>query len=95
MNTATQHQQPDPPPPWAAHLSVSDAPPTWLRLPAVLERTGYSERGWYRAMQEGRAPSGQRRGSTVVWSAYDIDAFVRWEMATLPPAHTQRKRRHG
>lgn len=95
MSTAThQTPQPESPPPWAAYTR-DDIEMRFLRREAVLERTGYSERAWYRAIAEGRAPEGQRRGGTVVWSSIDIDAFLRWEAATLPPARSNGKRRHG
>lgn len=90
-----EQQQPDPPPPWAAYMGEDHAAPAWLRLPDVLERTRYSESGWRRAIKEGRAPEGQRRGATVVWNASVIDAFVRWEIATLPPARSAKGRRRG
>jgi predicted DNA-binding transcriptional regulator AlpA len=92
MSQTDQHQ----PPPWAAFMpAVSDARVDQLRLDAVLRRTGYSRREWYRAMKAGRAPAGFMRGVARVWSSLEIDAFNRWQVATLPPAkpETQRSRR--
>lgn len=92
MNTATQHQQPDPPPPWAAYMPPADTPLLQLRLGDVLERTGFSRRSWYEAMQAGTAPAGRKRGACVVWSSHEIEAFNRWQLETLPPARAHRKR---
>ena len=73
-------------PPWAEHLEALPAEMRndLLRLPAVLERTGYSQAGWYRAIQTGAAPAGRLRGSTTVWPAREIEAFCRWQADTLP-----------
>lgn len=95
MNTATQHQQTEPPPPWAAYMPAADTPLLQLRIDDVLTRTGYSRRSWYDAMKNGTAPSGKQRGGTVVWSSHEIEAFNRWQQANLPPARAHRSRRRG
>lgn len=92
MNTASQ-QQADPPPPWAAYMPSEHTELRLLRIEDVLERTGYSARGWYDAMNAGNAPPGQIRGGTVVWSSHEIEALCRWQAATLPTA--PRRRRNG
>jgi predicted DNA-binding transcriptional regulator AlpA len=50
-----------------------------LRLPQVLERTGYSRSGWYKAIAEGRAPEPIKRGRSSLWRSDLIDALIQRE----------------
>lgn len=49
-----------------------------LRLPAVLDATGYSKATLYSKIKEGIFPAGVRldpNGRTVVWFEDDVEAF--------------------
>lgn len=49
-----------------------------MRLPAVLEATGYSKASWYAKIADGIAPKGLKldpNGRAVVWFEDDIEAL--------------------
>ena len=63
-------------------MALAFAVPTrFLRLPAVLDRVGYSRPSIYRKMREGTFPLNINMGGTsgrgaVAWLESDIDAYM-------------------
>lgn len=52
-------------------------PQSLLRLPAVIERTGYSRASIYAAIKGGKFPAPIKLGArAVAWPSGDIDTFV-------------------
>jgi len=48
-----------------------------IRLPAVIEMTGYSRATIYRKMSDGTFPAAVRLGArAVAWRSTDIDAWI-------------------
>jgi predicted DNA-binding transcriptional regulator AlpA len=67
-------------------------PPMLLRLPAVLERSGYSESGLYEAMARGEFPRPRRRGGTAVWVESEVSDAIARQIRELPVAEPQATR---
>ena len=68
-------------------------PPMLLRLPAVLERSGYSESGLYEAMARGEFPRPRKRGATAVWVESEVSDAIERQIRELPVAEPQDRRR--
>lgn len=70
-------------------------PPMLLRLPAVLERSGYSESGLYEAMARGEFPRPRKRGATAVWVESEVSDAIARQIRELPVAEPQDRRRRA
>ena len=84
MEQQTEQQQDAPAEPWMAYHPGDTFATEILPIDRVIERTGMTRASWYRAISAKRAPAGMKRGIRSVWDSREIEAWNRWQAATLP-----------
>lgn len=79
-----EHEQTEHQPPWMAYHPGQSWPTEMLSIARVLDRTAMSKSSLYLAIQQQRAPAPLHRGRQSVWDSREIEAWNRWQAATLP-----------
>jgi prophage regulatory protein len=67
----------------------AEHPRVFIRLPAVLDRTGFSHSGLYSAMATGDFPRAYKlsaHGRAVAWDQQEVDAWAASRVRALPRA---------